>query len=290
MFHNENSKQKVYVFGAASTALSLLGKLKDQYHIVAFVDNDEKKWGSLLEGFPILAPEKLMGAEYDKIIVASLTGQTAIKSQLLKMNIDISIIDTDFVSVSVQSRINFIEQLAQLFEENQVGGAVAEGGVFQGEFAREINRVFPNKTLYLFDTFSGFDDKDMAHDQSNQFSHISSGNHLISTNVELVKRKLPFIEKCVICQGYFPETTIEIDTKETFCFVNLDFDLYLPILAGLEYFYPRMEKGGVILIHDYFTEGFKGVKAAVLEFEKKIGQKLLMYPIGDGVSIAVFCL
>ena len=44
--------------------------------------------------------------------------------------------------------------------KRNVPGNVAEVGVFRGEFAQYINEVFPQKKLYLFDTFDGFDAKE----------------------------------------------------------------------------------------------------------------------------------
>lgn len=38
-------------------------------------------------------------------------------------------------------------------------GAVAEAGVRDGEFAQYINKYFPTKKLYLFDTFEGFNNE-----------------------------------------------------------------------------------------------------------------------------------
>ena len=74
----------------------------------------------------------------------------------------------------------------------------------------------------------------------------------------------------------------------TFCFANLDLDLYRPTLEGLRWFGERMVKSGVILIHDYFADNFKGVKQAVDEFmENRDRKNLHLMPIGDGISIAV---
>ena len=109
------------------------------------------------------------------------------------------------------------------------------------------------------------------------------GTHFKMLSEELVLGKMKKPEMCVIRKGYFPETAEGLE--ESFCFVNLDFDLYQPIMAGLEYFTPRMVKGGVILIHDYFSETFKGVKKAVQEFVGK--NNLSIFPIGDGISIAI---
>ena len=137
--------------------------------------------------------------------------------------------------------------------------------------------------LYLFDTFEGFDKRDISVERNNSYSEELAG-HLNITGEQLVLSKLPHPDMCVILKGYFPETAEGID--EEFCFVNLDFDLYKPILAGLEFFVPRMVRGGVILIHDYFNPGYLGVKEAIKAFEDKCGS-LSLFPIGDGSSIAI---
>jgi hypothetical protein len=102
----------------------------------------------------------------------------------------------------------------------------------------------------------------------------------------MVLGKLPHPENAVIKKGYFPETAAGLE--DTFCFVNLDFDLYMPILAGLEYFFPRMVSGGIILVHDYFSEIYKGAKRAVNDFEKE-HEAVKLFPIGDGISIGIYC-
>lgn len=101
-------------------------------------------------------------------------------------------------------------------------------------------------------------------------------------------RKMSNPEMVQIRKGFFPETAKNID--EQFAFVNLDFDLYAPTLAGLEFFWPRMSNGGVILVHDYFSFGvyeeysFGKVKTAVEEFSNSMSVPYI--PIGDKLSIA----
>lgn len=181
----------------------------------------------------------------------------------------------------IRPRIVFLEKLAEMFHEQNLTGNVAEGGTFQADFAKEMNRVFPQKICYLFDSFEGFDERDVLIEKKMCYSKYATG-HLNMTTEDLVLSKLPHPEKCVIKKGYFPETTAGLE-DETFCFVNLDFDLYKPTLAGLEFFASRMVKGGIILIHDYFSEGYKGVKQAVIEFAAANKQ---YFPIGDGLSVA----
>ena len=51
-------------------------------------------------------------------------------------------------------------------------------------------------------------------------------------------------------------------------------------MQGLRWFYPRMNPGGVILLHDYHNTRFAGVKAAVEQFRSENGP-LLLAPVAD---------
>jgi len=275
---------KVFIFGSGATAKGILNKIKDKYSILGFLDNNEARWGKQIEGYTVYSPEAITQNEYDMIIIASYPGLNPIRDQLTAMGVEYGKINPDYVETTEKSRIIFLERLGDLFLSKDIQGCVAECGVFQGEFAKEINRVFPTKKLYLFDTFTGFDVRDVEIEQDNQYSESGEG-HLNITSEDIVISKLPHPNMCIIRKGYFPETAEGIDKE--FCFVNLDFDLYNPTLAGLEYFYPRMVKGGIILVHDYFAEGYRGVKEAVHDFEKKRLLQLNMLPIGDGLSVCI---
>ncbi len=64
--------------------------------------------------------------------------------------------------------------------------------------------------------------------------------------------------------------------------------MYQPTIEGLRWFGERMVTGGVILIHDYFADNFRGVRQAVDEYMKnRKREELRMMPIGDGISIAI---
>jgi hypothetical protein len=277
-------KEKVFIFGAGTIGESLISTIQVKYDIVEFIDNDEKRWGNSVGEYLVFPPEKISDVPYNYIIIGTPVPNAIIR-QLSEMGVSRDKILDDFVVIPVKSRIIFLEKLAELFKQNNVEGSVAEGGVFQGEFSREINRIFPQSPLYLFDTFSGFDERDILVEQKNEYSKFGKG-HFNITSVDLVLNNLLYPDKCIIRQGYFPETTIGIN--DHFCFVNLDFDLYKPILAGLEFFYPRMVSGGIILVHDYFNSGYKGVKEAIADFAKK-QPNLNLFPIGDGISIGICC-
>lgn len=162
--------------------------------------------------------------------------------------------------------------------------SVAEGGVFRGDFAKYINKVFPDSKLYLFDTFEGFDHRDVEY-ESNNYKFGLNDNEFSDTSLDVVMEKMEHPKNIIIKKGFFPETAADVDDR--FCFVHLDFDLYVPILEGLRFFYPKMVEGSVILIHDYYNIGLPGVKDAIEDYEKEIGRTLYKTPIGEDQSIAI---
>jgi len=62
-------------------------------------------------------------------------------------------------------------------------------------------------------------------------------------------------------------------------------DLYEPIYAGLEYFYPRLSGGGHIFVHDCCDGIYKGSRQAVLDFAEKNGIGFVILPDDCGTAV-----
>jgi O-methyltransferase len=125
--------------------------------------------------------------------------------------------------------------------KDDVKGALAECGVYKGDLSRFIHDEIPDRTLYLFDTFDGFDQRDAPGIEDDRFRN---------TSVERVLRNIGTSDNIVIRKGYFPETADGLE-HERFAFVMIDFDRYKPTMAALEFMYPRTNPGGYIFVHDY---------------------------------------
>lgn len=232
---------RAIVFGATESAQSTYDDIRKDYEIVALTDNDKNKWEKYICGVFVVNPADIFNMEWDEVIIISVSAMEAIKKQLLGMGIQPCKINTRYVELNVIPRIRFCEDFAAIVYDKGMMGSVAEAGVFQGEFAAVINRSFPDRKLFLFDTFEGFDKRDILYEERNHYSNSKEG-HLSITSEELVLSKMPYPGKCVIKKGYFPESACDVDEK--FCFVNLDMDLYKPTLEGLRFFYPSMIRGG----------------------------------------------
>lgn len=270
------------IWGATPSIKNIYKQIKNESELVYFVDNDKNKWGKKLFDEDIISPSELTKKKFDKIYILSTSAMDAIKQQIINMGIDDNKIDVSYVEIKVKARINFLKNFSEVIHKYKMGGCVAEAGVFQGEYAKEINACFPDKSLYLFDTFEGFDIRDVIVEHVKRYSDVEEG-HLGITSEELVIGKMKYPEKCIIKKGYFPETAS--DVEEVFCFVSLDLDLYNPTIAGLKFFWEKMVPGGIIIVHDYFTEGYLGIADAVDEFAKEYN--VIPFPIGDTISIAL---
>lgn len=285
--------KKIIIFGGGDLGHCLYEKYKDCFEILFFVDNhmyapDEK--------VPILRPSAVHTVDFDTIYIASAHGLEEIYGQL---TVDLCIPEEKINRVwseshleqyFINSRIKFLENYAEYCYLHGLDGACAEVGVCKGDFAKEINRVFSDKKLYLFDTFEGFDYRDLNVEQKVNSNYLAINNwvndgsmEFKNTSVETVMKRLPFPNCVTIKKGFFPET-FDLSNKDQYIFVNLDTDLYQPIKDGLELFYPRMVKGGIIVIHDYYSMLF-GVAKAVDEFVEK--NHVSVFPIGDYKSVAI---
>ena len=95
---------------------------------------------------------------------------------------------------------------------------------------------------------------------------------------------MPHPEKCIVKEGYFPDTAINF--HHPVALVNIDADLYLPTRAALDFFYPKLSPGGVIMVHDY-NFMWSGVIKAVNEFVMTIPENLVILPDQDGTAMIV---
>jgi O-methyltransferase len=259
-------------------------RAKDTYNIIAFIDNNSQKVGKTLHGLPILPSDKIAELSCEFFIIGSYAGLEPIYKQLTQdFCIPAFKVIRSYTEGSNAARLTALRHAATLIEERKIIGNVAELGVYQGEFASNIQRFFPNRKLFLFDTFEGFADADVAQEVQKGYSK-AAVNDLGNTSIDLVLSKMTQSEMCVIRKGFFPQTAEGLE-DECFAFVSLDVDLYAPTLEGLRYFYPRLTQGGLIFLDDFFNERYSGVWRALVDYDKEV--PLHYAPLGDAYTLII---
>jgi O-methyltransferase len=185
-----------------------------------------------------------------------------------------------------------------------VPGDFAELGVYKGESAKILHQMDPSRKFHLYDTFAGFKKEDLKHETGEAATYTT--RNFADTSLEAARRNIAGNENLVFHPGRFQELTVDsrqlteslgpttdqqplaadcqlptANCQLAFSLVNLDVDLYKPTKAGLEYFYPLLSPGGVIIIHDYNYK-WPGIKKAVDEFVAGIPETLVMVPDMEG--------
>lgn len=131
-------------------------------------------------------------------------------------------------------------------------GCVADLGSYRGGPGLILKRLAPDKQLYLFDTWEGtpFDDPLCDHKKGEWATSI----------VDCMK----LVGDCNYVQGVFPYTCHDVKDRR-FSFVYIDMDTYQSTKDAIDFFMPRMVKGGKMVFDDYGWKPCGGVQKAVDE-------------------------
>lgn len=194
----------------------------------------------------------------------------SINNVLLNYNLSINYLHFDSVLLKFIKKVRSEHDLGlttleaiQLYQcaesALKIKGDYAEVGVYRGGSSMIICKAKDNRPIHLFDTFAGLP-KPKKIDKDFSGFCLTSGEFDVS--LDEVKQKLTKYKQVYFYPGLFPNTAIPVRDKR-FAFVHLDVDLYQSTKDALEFFYPRLNKGGIILTHDFI---FEGVKKAFYDF------------------------
>jgi O-methyltransferase len=136
----------------------------------------------------------------------------------------------------------------------------------------KANRI--KKRIFALDSFGqGFERRELE-DERRAGLTTAQMDHFTYNSIEYVKkkiRKLGLDNYVIPVDGWFRETLPTIEGP--FSFAIIDCDLERSTNECLEYVWPRLSSGGVMLIDDYANHDYQGVKKALDRFlEERIGR------------------
>jgi hypothetical protein len=176
--------------------------------------------------------------------------------------------------------IALLLNLQQLLDEG-IHGDFAELGVWKGNSAAILAdfAAKSNVRLFLFDTFKGFDQRDFVGVDRHQSTAFTD------TSIDYVRETVGDSTCTTYVPGFFPESLTGEVRQRTFALAHIDCDLYGPMKAALEFFYPRMPRGGMLILHDYSSGCWAGAKSAVDEFCAATGEFIVLWPDKSGTAM-----
>ncbi|MGN0159673.1 MAG: TylF/MycF/NovP-related O-methyltransferase [Brotaphodocola sp.] len=268
------------IFGAGQAGVMLEKWLPADQILRCYIDNHPAKQGTKIGGIPVYSLNEALGMKLDVIVVAVLNRDAAkdIAIQIRESGFSGEVMQIQTFRERQDIRLAAVRLLADEIKNRGIPGEMAELGVYQGELAKEMNRLLPDRKLYLFDTFEGFSEKDIAIERE-LGSRRAREKDFSDTSMELVRKKMTVPEQVIFCKGYFPDSLKKVEHLPPLALVSLDPDLYEPVYQGLCVFYPLLSPGGVIVIHDYNSVQFPGVKKAVRKYCEEQG--VFVVPLMD---------
>jgi hypothetical protein len=185
-------------------------------------------------------------------------------------------------TMTSRERLASLAHAVEQLEARAIEGDIVECGVWKGGSMMLVALMLlamgkTHRDIYLFDTFTGMSeptDADVQFDGTSAVNVLDSfakdtgawcyaGLEDVQNNLRLTQypdNKLHFVKGMV-------EQTIPDHAPEKIALLRLDTDWYESTRHELEHLYPRLVKGGVLIIDDYGH--WKGSRAAVDEYLAK---------------------
>jgi len=200
---------------------------------------------------------------------------------------DISIMNAvaPFTMTSAE-RVHALINAVRYVVANSIPGDFVECGVWKGGSIMamaltllELGRA--DRRLFLFDTFNG-----MTTPGAEDVDYLGQNAHEILDTVRCAASQED-VETAVSSTGYDRsqihfvkgpvEETIPADAPESIALLRLDTDWYESTRHELEHLFPRLVRGGVILIDDYGH--WQGARRAVDEYVREHDVRILLHRI-----------
>jgi|TARA_B110000467_G_scaffold19345_1_gene16982 hypothetical protein len=179
----------------------------------------------------------------------------------------------------VSYSIKHVMEFVKTDEHNFVECGVGDG--FSAFFAlREIKeKNLPAPKMHLFDSWGPMREEDLLENE------IESKNRYSELKLTGTKNNLKEFEDLIIYyKGYIPEIFKQVpQPPSSIVYMHIDLNSTKPTMDCLEYFFPKLISGGVILFDDYGWSNHKDTKHAVDNFFKGKSGILMQLPTAQAI-------
>ncbi len=190
---------------------------------------------------------------------------------------------TPFTLTSPERLVSLVRAVKHI-EQNNIKGDIVECGVWKGGSIMAVLKTLSNQKsfhrhVYLYDTFEGMSeptdvDKSVRGESAtNAYSNKDETWNRIEcfSNLAEVKSNIKTIDypddKISFIKGKVEDTIPNVAIPEQISILRLDTDWYESTLHEMEHLYPKLVKGGIIIIDDYGH--WEGCRKAVNEYIEK---------------------
>ncbi len=189
-------------------------------------------------------------------------------------------------------RMRFYTILQAVRNVANVEGDACEAGCFRGLSAwlaaGEFQRLGRKLTFHICDSFEGLSEaSELDAPLFPKKNPQQGGSSKFACDQEQVSANLSEYDFIKYHKGWIPAQFSNLSDLN-FCYVHIDVDLYEPTRDSMEFFWPRLNRGGVVLLDDYGTTRYPGARRAIDEyFGKQSNYRLFEQPSGQAIAIKI---
>jgi O-methyltransferase len=134
-------------------------------------------------------------------------------------------------------------------------------------------------SMHLYDAWQDMREEELL---ESEYWHVNLYKNL---DIESTKKNLiEFKENLIFHQGYIPDSlTKKPVPPNTIFYLHIDLNSAKPTEHALEFFYPRLVVGGVILFDDYGWDAYQDTKNTIEDFFKDKPGLLMKIPTGQAI-------
>ncbi len=163
-------------------------------------------------------------------------------------------------------------------------GSFVEFGVYRGGCAFMIlstSSLAENRRYFLFDTFAGIPETHLTPGES----AMGFAGRLSNTSVSFVRNVLQAWDKqLTFVAGDVFDTLPKTETGDV-AFCHLDLNASQPTQASLDYVYPRLLPGAMLVMDDYGWAGYEDQRAVIDRFFAAKKESVLCLPTGQALVV-----
>jgi O-methyltransferase len=173
-------------------------------------------------------------------------------------------------------KLRSLKRLARLINDTGIAGDFVECGTYKGGSAGVLSSEIAQRHLWLYDSFQGMPDVQEI-DGEGAKEAVGACRAEEANVIEILSALSVPKTQYTIRKGYFDQTFQE-PLPEKVALLHCDADWYDSVTLVLETFYPRIPKGGCIILDDFGW--WEGTRIAFYDFCFKYGEKPLLERVG----------
>lgn len=145
-----------------------------------------------------------------------------------------------------------------------------------------VNFNKSGKSFWLFDTFSGIP-VDQINDRERKLSR-EKQNALYPDCWETARKNFAPFPRAHLIRGKVPDT-LPTQPIQKVAYLSIDMNIALPERAAIEFFWPLLVPGALVVLDDYGWQQHESQKETMDEFARQAGVAILTMPTGQGLLI-----